>query len=100
MLLGQVGIAYANDDPTAPAKVIKEFKKTNEDCLEVTGLFFEGEMYESQKYEELAKLLSKDELLTKLVMDLNSPMTKVALCLKSSMSKLANVLNSVKDNKN
>ena len=26
-LLGQVGIAYAGNDPTAPARVIKDFKR-------------------------------------------------------------------------
>ena len=98
-LSGQIGIAYASDDPTAPAKVIKDFSKSN-DCLEVIGLFFDGEIYESSKFKELADLPSKDELLTKLVRDLNSPMTKVAMCLKSSMTNLANVLESLKNNKN
>ena len=99
ILIGQLGIAYAYDDPTAPARVIKDFSKSN-DCLEVTGLFFDGTIYESSKFKELADLPSKDELLTQLVMDLNSPMTKVAMCLKSSMTNLANVLNSLKNNKN
>ena len=31
-LSGQIGIAYAGDDPTAPARVIKDFCKSN-DCL-------------------------------------------------------------------
>ena len=42
---GQIGIAYSEDDPTAPAKVIKDFVKENEDCLEVTGLFIDGENF-------------------------------------------------------
>ena len=100
-LLGQVGIAYASNDPTAPARVIKEFIKSNENkCIEVLGLYFDGEIYESDKFKELADLPSKDELLTKFVLDLNSPMTKVVQCLKSSMSNFVNVLNNLKDNKN
>lgn len=98
-LNGQIAIAYAKEDPTAPAKVIKEFSKTN-DCLEVVGLYFDGEIYNPDKYKELANLPSKEELLTKLVCGLNSPMTKVALSLKSSMSKIVNALNSLKDKKN
>ena len=38
-LNGQIAIAYANDDPTAPARVIKNFSKENE-CLQVVGLYF------------------------------------------------------------
>ena len=99
LLLGQIGIAYANEDPTAPAKVIKEFTKLN-DCLEVIGLYFEGEIYNPDKYKEFAELPSKEELLTKLVCGLNSPMTKIAYCLQASMVKIANVLNSLKEQKN
>ena len=95
-LSGQVGIAYANEDPTAPAKIIKEFSKSNE-CIEVLGLLFDGEIYKSDKYKELADLPSRDELLTKFVLDLNSPITKIAHCLNSSMSNFVNVLNSLKE---
>ena len=64
------------------------------------GLNFDGEIFESSKYKELADLPSKEELLTKMVCGLNSPMTKVVFCLQSPMSDLVNVLNSLKDSKN
>ena len=99
ILNGQIGIAYASDNPAAPAKVIKSFNKEN-DCLEVVGLYFDGELYDPSKYQELADLPSKEELLTKLVCGLNSPMTKVAYSLKSVMSKLAGTLSSLKEQKN
>ena len=41
-LNGQIGIAYADSDPTAPAKVIKDFIEENEDCLDVVGLIFDS----------------------------------------------------------
>ena len=69
-LNGQVAVAYAKEDPIAPARVIKEFCKKNE-CLEVVGLYFEGEIYNPEKYKELADLPSKEELLTKFVVGLN-----------------------------
>ena len=40
---GQIGIAYTKADPTSPAKVIKDFTKDNEDCLEVKGFFIDGD---------------------------------------------------------
>ena len=98
-LLGQIGIAYANDDPTAPAKVIKEFSESN-DCLEVIGLYFDGEIFNPEKFKELANLPSKEELLTNLVCGLNSPMLKTAYCLKASMTKIVNVLSNLKEEKN
>ena len=74
ILSGQIGIAYS-EDPTAPAKVIKEFKKENEELLEVLGLLFEGELYSSEKYKEFANLLTKEESLAKMVMMFNQPMS-------------------------
>ena len=99
ILVGQIGIAYADSDPSAPAKVIKDFIKDNEDCLDVVGMVFEGEFFEASKYKEFADLPSKEELLTKFVVCLNSPMTKISSALNSSMSKMVTVLNSLKEQK-
>jgi len=97
---GQIAIAYSQEDPTAPAKVIKDFIKENDDkSLEVVGLIFEGAFFEANKYQELANLPSREELLTKLVLNLNSPMTKLATSFNSVMSKMVTVLESVKSQK-
>ena len=98
ILNGQIGIAYAGDDPTAPARVLKAFTKETE-CLEVVGLYFDGTLYDPSKYKELANLPTYEELLTKLVCGLNSQMTKVALVLNSAMSKLAGTLTSLQEQK-
>jgi large subunit ribosomal protein L10 len=97
-LLGQIAIAYAKEDPTAPAKVINDFHKENE-CLEVVGLYFDGELHSPEKYKEIAALPSKDILLTKFVIGMNYPMTSVVYCLKSTMSKVMNVLQAIKEQK-
>tara|TARA_Y100000590_G_scaffold457421_1_gene610026 strand:- start:1204 stop:1722 length:519 start_codon:yes stop_codon:yes gene_type:complete len=98
ILNGQIAIAYAGSDPTAPAKIIKKFSNDN-DCLEVVGLYFDGTLYDPSKYKELANLPSYEELLTKLVYGLNSPMTKVAMTLNSVMTKLAGTLTSLQEDK-
>ena len=98
ILSGQVGIAYS-EDPTAPAKVIKEFKKENEELLEVLGLLFEGKLYSSEKYKEFANLPTKEESLAKMVMMLNQPMTNLVSTLNGSFGNLLGVLNSLKDTK-
>ena len=98
ILSGQIGIAYANSDPTSPARVIKHFTKDNE-SFEVVGLYFEGNLYDPSKYKELANLPTKDVLLTKFVSCLNSPMSNMALLLNASMSKLAGTLKSLESQK-
>lgn len=97
ILSGQVGIAYATEDPTAPAKVIKDFKKENKELLEVLGLLFEGKFYPSEKYIEFANLSSKKESLTKMLIMFNQPITKLASTLNGSFGKLLGVLSSLKE---
>ena len=99
ILTGQVGIAFS-EDATAPARIIKEFKKENEDLLNVLGLIFEGEFYPSEKYIEFANLPTKEESLTKMVVMLNQPLTKFASALNKSFAKLLSTLGNLKETKN
>ena len=98
LLVGQIGVAFSNQDPTAPARVIKKFIK-EENPLDVVGIIFEGQMFDAAKYEELASLPSREELLSKLVGGLSSPMSKLVGTLGGSMSKLVGTLNSLKNQK-
>jgi large subunit ribosomal protein L10 len=95
ILKGQVAIAFS-EDPIAPAKVIKNFKDENKDDLEILGLYFDGELYDADKYKEFASLASKEELLGKLVSCLSSPMFKLASTLNGSMSKVVFALKAIK----
>lgn len=94
ILSGQVGIAFS-EDPVSAAKAIKDFKDSNEDCLEILGVFYDGELYDSDKYKQLAVLPSKEELLGKFVSCLNSPMYKLASTLNGSMSKVVFALRAI-----
>ena len=96
---GQVGIAYADVDPTSPARVIKNFKKKNKDILEVLGLVYEGEIYTADKYKELADLPNREGLLAMFVGGLSQPMSQLVGTLSHSMSKIVGVLNGLKEDK-
>ena len=99
ILLGQIAIAFSDDDPTSPAKVIKDFKKENEDCLDVVGVYFDGQLFDPDKYKELANLPSKDELLGKFASGLNYPMSTLASTLNSLMPKFLTALNEINKQK-
>ena len=98
ILLGQIGIAFSDEDPTAPARVIKDFKKDN-DCLDVVGVYFDGQLFDPDKYKELANLPSKEELLGKFVGGLGYPMNTLASTLNSLMPKLLTALNEINKQK-
>ena len=97
-LSGSTAIAISYEDPTGPARVLKEFKKEHE-LPKVKGILFDGEVLEGQEFKRIADLPTKDQLLAMFVSTLSSPMTKLALTLKSSMTDLGNTLSNLKDQK-
>ena len=100
LLSGQIGIAYASGDPVAPARVIRNYEKENKNTtLEVVGLIFEGELFNPDKYKELADLPTKEELIAKFASSINQPMTKLTGTLNGAMSKFVMALSSLKDSK-
>lgn len=86
-LEGPTAIAFGYDDPTGPARVIKEFLK-DFDKPSVKGMIFDGEIFTSDQFDKIANLPSKEQLLSKLVGMLNSPMSKLSSVLNSSVSGL------------
>ena len=98
MLKGSTALAISYDEPVAPAKVIKEFKKDNE-LPEVKGILFEGEFMSGGEFERLADMPSKEESLSMLVAMLNSPLQKLVSTLNAPMQDAVGVLNSLKENK-
>ena len=99
MIKGQIAIATSIEDPVAPARIIKKFNKKNNDILKVVGVFVEGNLYDSDKYEVLAKLPTREELIAQFASILSQPMTKLAGVLNAMMTKLAGTLTSLKEQK-
>ena len=97
-LSGSTAIALSYEDPTSPARVLKQFKK-NHDLPEIKGILFDGEILEGKEFKRIADLPTKNQSLAMLVGALSSPMTKLALTLKASMTDLGNALNNLKDQK-
>ena len=99
MIRGQIAIATSIKDPIAPARIIKEFNKNNNNILKIVGVFVEGNFYDSEKLKVLADLPTREELITQFASILNQPMTKLAGVLSATMIKLAGTLTSLKEQK-
>jgi len=98
LLSGSTAVAIAYDEPVSPAKVIKEFKKDFE-LPRVKGILFEGEYFEGEQYKKFADLPSKEELVSKFAIMLNSPMCKLLSTINAPMQNLVGLLNSLKQTK-
>ncbi len=98
VLQGPTAIAISYGEPTAPARVLKNFTKTS-DLPSVKGILFEGELLGGEEFKRLADLPSREELLSTLVATLQSPMTKLVRTLNASLTEFVGVLTSLKDKK-
>ena len=79
-LEGPSALYVYKDDATAPARIICKFAKTAE-ALEVKAGVVEGNVYDAAGINELSKVPSREELLSKLLGSLQSPITNLARVL-------------------
>jgi len=86
LLEGPSALAIASEDVTAPARVIVKFAK-EADKLEVKGGVIEGEYYDAEGIKKLAEIPSREELLSKFLGSIQSPITNFARVLNQIAQK-------------
>lgn len=81
-LVGPNAVAFSNDDVIAPAKIINDFAKKNEQ-LEIKVGIIEGTVASAEDVKALAELPSREGLLSMLLSVLQAPMRNFALATKA-----------------
>jgi large subunit ribosomal protein L10 len=85
-LEGPTAIAVCKDDATAAARVIAKFAKGAE-ALEIKAGIVEGTYYDAAGVNVIASIPSRDELLSKLLGSIQSPITNFARVIKQIAEK-------------
>ena len=80
-LEGPSAIAISKDDATAPARIICKFAK-DADKLEVKAGVVEGKVYDMEGIKALSTIPSREELLSKLLGSIQSPIANFARVIK------------------
>ncbi|MDE6314313.1 MAG: 50S ribosomal protein L10 [Lachnospiraceae bacterium] len=86
-LEGPNAIAISKEDATAPARILSKFAKTAP-ALELKAAVVEGNVYNTDEVKALANIPSREELLSKLLGSMQSP-----------IGNLARVLNQIAESK-
>ena len=85
-LEGPSALAISKDDATAPARILCKFAK-NAKALELKAGVVEGQKYDAAALTELAKIPSREELLSRLLGSMQSPITNLARVLNQIAEK-------------
>ena len=85
-LAGPSAMAVSKDDATAPARVLAKFAKTA-NKLEIKGGVVEGNVYDAAGIATIANIPSRDELISKLLGSLQSPITNFARVMNQLAEK-------------
>lgn len=91
---GPTAVAWSTDDPVAVAKALTEFVK-EAPVLEFKGGLLDGAPIAGEHVEAIATLPSREELLTKLVFLLQSPVTRFVRTLGALPRGLVTVLDQI-----
>ena len=96
LLSGVSALAYHPEDPGAPARVARDFAKTNE-LFVVKGGVADGTLLDKAGVETLADMPGPNELKAMFLALLNTPATNMVRVLNAAAQQMLNVLNARKD---
>lgn len=85
-LEGPSAVAISTTDATAPARVLAKFAK-EADKLEIKAGIVEGIVYDAAGIADIAKIPSREELLSKLLGSIQSPITNFARVMNQLAEK-------------
>ena len=71
---GGVGIAFGGKDPVTTIKTLVDFGKSHK-ALDIRAGYLDGKLLDKSQIKQIAMLPSREELLTKLVWTMNSPVS-------------------------
>lgn len=84
--VGPTAVAFSDEDPIAPAKILKKFADDH-DALEIKGGFIEKSVKTLDEINEYANMPGREELLSMLASALQDPMRKIARAVKAIADK-------------
>jgi len=95
-LSGPKVLAYTAGDGAALAKVLKTFIKDHPE-LSFEHVYLEGQILEAEDAEKMADLPSRDELISRLLQMLQSPIRRLAVALNAPLQQFASVIGQIAD---
>ena len=95
---GATAVVYNQTSPVALAKVLTNFAKTNPNLV-FKGALIEGQAVAASEIRAIAELPSREELVSKLLFVMQSPLRRLVTVLNGPVRNLAGVVSQIADQK-
>jgi large subunit ribosomal protein L10 len=97
-LIGPLVLAFSKEEPSAAARLIRDFAKTCEK-LKVKALSIDGKLLPATDLAALASLPTRGEAISQLMSVMLAPVTKLVRTLTEPHAKLVRTIAAIKDAK-
>jgi large subunit ribosomal protein L10 len=98
LLAGPTAVAFALEDPVAPAKVVLDFMREKRKLV-VKGGVVDGKIFDPAAVTRLSELPPKEQLLAQVAGTIQSPLSSMAYCLNGLLGNFARALQALHDQK-
>ncbi len=98
-LVGPIVLFFAQEEPGAAARLLRDFLKDGHDKLEVKALVVDGKLLSADQLKAVASLPSKQEALAMLCAVLQAPVVKFVRTLNEPVAQVVRVMGQVHEKK-
>lgn len=97
-LVGPIVLAFSKEEPSAAARVIKDFTKENKNLV-VKSIALTGNLLDANDLDKVAKLPTHSEAISMLMSVMQAPITQLARTIQEPHAKLVRTIAAVRDSK-
>ena len=97
-MTGPVGFLTSSNDPALATKTLVQHAEKNSLPVVIVGGWLDGDILDEAKIKQLSKLPSKDELISKMMSSMNSPIYGLVSVMQGPIRGLTTVLSRYVDN--
>tara|TARA_B100000214_G_scaffold373892_1_gene355254 strand:+ start:540 stop:1133 length:594 start_codon:yes stop_codon:yes gene_type:complete len=89
---GPIGFVVSDSDPAEAAKALVKYASENDLPINILGGMLDADLLDQSKIKSLATLPSKEELLSKMMGSMKSPVSGIVMVMNGPIRSLVNVL--------
>lgn len=97
-LVGPLILAFSQSEPSAAARLVRDFAKANEKLV-VKAISFDGQLLQAENLDRIASLPTRNEAIASLMGVMKAPIAKLVRVTAEPQAKLARTAAALRDQK-